>query len=142
LVVVLMIIGILAAAAAPTFYQSLLYHRVESAARRVKLDIEQLRLTARVKSESLSITFSGSGTYTLSPGVQGLDHPNQSYVVDLAAPPYELDSVTVNFGGPTAVSFDGYGNASDGGTIILTLGDHQRTVVLDQNTGLVTISGN
>ena len=36
--------GILTAVAAPTFFDSLLFHRVESAARRVKADLELAQL--------------------------------------------------------------------------------------------------
>jgi prepilin-type N-terminal cleavage/methylation domain-containing protein len=50
LVIVVMIISIVTAVAAPTFFESLLYHRVESAAHRLKADIELARHTARLKS--------------------------------------------------------------------------------------------
>jgi type II secretory pathway pseudopilin PulG len=134
-----MILGIAAAVAAPTFYRSLRYHQVESAARRLKLDLEQIRHTARVRSRGQSITFTGS-SYTLSTDVENLDHAGESYAVDLAASPFELDSVTIDFGGPTAITFDGFGAPSAGGTIVLSQGDEERTVTLDGSTGQVTIS--
>ena len=40
LVIVVLIMSIFAAVAAPTFLDSLLFHRVESAARRVKADLD------------------------------------------------------------------------------------------------------
>jgi len=141
MVVVLLILGVLAAAAIPTFYQSLMYHRLEGAARRVKLDLQQLQQTARTKSTAQTMTFAGA-TYTLSAGVQGLDRPSGSYVVNLAASPYQVDSVAVNFGGPTAISFDGYGNPSVGGTIALSLNGKGRTITIDGNTGNVTLAAN
>jgi prepilin-type N-terminal cleavage/methylation domain-containing protein len=139
LVVVVTIIAILAAVAAPTFVRSLRYHQIESAARRVKMDLEQIRHVARVKSRSESITFVDS-SYSLSSGAEHLDHAGATYSVDLAASPFEVESVTLNLGGPTEITFDGYGKPSIGGTIVLSLGGIQRTVTLDADSGQVTIS--
>jgi type II secretion system protein H len=140
LLVVLLIMGIIAATATPSFYRSLRYHALESAARRVKLDLEQVCHSARVNSQTQSLTFTNATTYSLSSGVESLKSPGQAYTVDLASTPYELDGATVNFGGPTAVSFDGYGNASVGGTIVLALGDETRTVTLNSTSGKITIT--
>ena len=140
IIVVVLIMGILAAAATPSFYRSLRFHHLETAARRVKLDLEQSRQAAQMKSQAQSMTFTGGTTYTLSAGVQELDGSGQPYSVDLSKPPYELATVTAAFGGPTAVSFDGYGAASVGGTIVLQLGGKTRTVTLDKNSGSITIS--
>ena len=139
LVVVLMILGIVAAATAPSFYRSLHHHQMESAARRIKADLELVQHTARLTSRSQSITFTDR-TYTLSADVVDLDHPDAAYFVDLAASPFELDDVTLDFGGPTTITFNGFGTPSAGGTIVLTKGDEQRTVVLNQSTGQATIS--
>ena len=142
LVVVLLIMGIMAAAATPTFFQSLRYNHLEAAARRVKLDLEHLRYVARLKSRSESMTFTGSMTYTLSSDVQSMDHASGSYTVDLGSPPFEMENVSTDFDGQKSVSFDGYGTANRNGTIVLTLNTHQRTVTLDSSTGQITISGN
>jgi len=140
LVVVLLIMGIVAAAATPSFYLSLRHHALETAARRVKLDLEQARHAARMKSQSQSLSFTNATTYALSSGVVSLKNSGQTYTVDLSKAPYELSGVTVNLGGPTAVSFDGYGNASVGGTIVLALGNQTRTVTLNSTNGQVTIT--
>ncbi len=140
LLVVLLIMSIVAATATPSFYRSLRYHALESAARRVKLDLEQACHAARVNSQMESFTFTNATTYTLSSGVESLKSPGQTYTVDLASTPYELDGVTLNFGWPTTVSFDGYGNASVGGTIVLALGDETRTLTLDSTSGQITIA--
>ena len=74
----------------PTFFRSLEQQRLESAARRVKQDLEQVRQTARTMSKGESLTFTSATTYTLSTDVQGLDRKNQTYAVDLAAAPYNV----------------------------------------------------
>jgi prepilin-type N-terminal cleavage/methylation domain-containing protein len=140
MLIVLLVMGILAATATPSFFRSLRHHQLESAARRVKLDVEQARHAARLKSESQSITFTGPTGYTLSSGVAGMNSAAETYAVDLAKAPYDLESITLNLGGPTAISFDGYGTASVGGTIVLAAGDETRTITLDNSNGDVTIS--
>lgn len=144
MVMVLLIMGILAATATPTFFRSLQYHRLESAARRVKLDLEQARDAARVRSQEQSFEFINATTYKLPSGIVSLKSTGQAYTVDLAATPYEIENVTVNFGGqtsiPNSISFDGYGNATTGGTIDLALGSETRTVTINSPSGQITYS--
>src|SRR3954466_4038968 len=77
LVIVCLIMSILAAVAGPKFYDSLLFPPGESAARRVKADIELARVQARLTSAAQTVTFSNS-TYTLA-NVKSLDKPNSVY---------------------------------------------------------------
>jgi prepilin-type N-terminal cleavage/methylation domain-containing protein len=139
LVIVMLVLSVFTAAAIPTFFDSLLFHRVESAARRVKSDLELVRQTARLTSSAQQFTVIGM-TYTASNAITHLDRPGEAYFVDLSQSPYLLDALAANFGGFTEVSFDGYGSPSNGGTIILQARDHQCTVTLDGTTGQVTIN--
>ena len=139
LVIVIMIISVLAGAAIPTFFDSLLFHQVESAARRVKSDLELARRAARQTSSGQSITFSGT-TYTLSTAIKHLDNPHDDYVVDLSAEPFHLDRVTADFEGAPTMSFDGYGAPASGGTVVLECKSLKCTVTLDGVTGEVTIA--
>jgi prepilin-type N-terminal cleavage/methylation domain-containing protein len=137
LVIVMMVMGILTAAAVPVFLDTLLFHRVESAARRLKGDLELARNTARLTSATRSVTFTNAG-YTLS-NIQNLDHPEETYTVDLRKAPFELSSVTPNFSGMATVSFNGYGAPTSGGSVVLSCQTHSCTVALDGTTGAVTI---
>jgi Tfp pilus assembly protein FimT len=139
LVIVVMIISIVTAVAAPTFFESLLYHRVESAAHRLKADIELARHTARLKSAVQTITFTAR-TYSCSAGIKKFDSQNGVYSVDFGGAPFELDSVTANFGGTNVVSFDGFGKPANGGTVVLALQGHQCTVTVNGTTGDITIA--
>lgn len=138
----MMIISIMAAAAVPTFFDSLLFHRVESAARRVKADLELARSTARLTSASQTLTFDNAGrAYTASATMKDLDRPSQTYAVNLSKAPYKITSMTANFSGPAVITFDGYGKPSSGGMVRLKIdNNHQCTVTLDGTTGQVTIS--
>lgn len=143
LVVVLMIMSILGAIALPTFFRSLEQQRLESAARRIKQDLEQVRQTARTLSKGETLTFTSASVYTLPADVPGLDHASQAYTVNLAAAPYSVTSVsTTSLGNPAKVAFNGYGATTASGTIVLQLGGYGRTVTVDPNTGLAFISGN
>jgi type II secretory pathway pseudopilin PulG len=141
LLLVVIVMGILAAVAAPAFLDSLLFYRVESAARRVKADLELARRTARLTSASQSVSFSGT-SYAMSAGVVDLDKPLGAYAVDLARAPYEIASLTADFGGSPTVSFDGYGTPSSGGTVVLGAPNHECVVTLDGDSGDAAISRN
>jgi prepilin-type N-terminal cleavage/methylation domain-containing protein len=141
LVIVLLIISVFAAISVPTYFDSLLFHRVESAARRVKSDLELVRETARLTSRAQTLTVTGM-TYTATSAIASLDRPGQAYLVDLSQSPYELEVLAANFGGFTEVSFNGYGTPSSGGTVVLQARDHQCTVTLNGTTGQVSIGSN
>ncbi len=141
LVIVLLVMSIFAAVSAPAFIDSLLFGRVESAARRLKADLELVRQTARLKSASQTLTFAGT-TYTTSTAIKNLDRPQQINSVNLAATPYELTAVLADFGGQQTVTFDGYGTPSAGGNVVLRAINHECTVTLDAISGEVTITSN
>jgi Tfp pilus assembly protein FimT len=141
LVVVVLVMSIFAAVAVPTFVDSLLFHRVESAARRFKADLELVRHTARLTSSTQTLTVVGL-TYSASTGVADFDHPGETYVLDLTKPPHKLDTLTANFGGLPSISYDGYGKPSSGGTVILQAKGCGCTLTLDAVTGEITITSN
>jgi type II secretory pathway pseudopilin PulG len=140
MVIVVMIMGIATAVAAPAFLNSLAYHRLEAAAQRVRVDIELARHTARLTSTTQSITFAGT-TYTMSAGSNHMDSPTAPYVVKLGDSPFEVESVTANFNNGQVVSFNGYGAPAASGTVVLTANGRSATVTVDANTGNASVSG-
>jgi prepilin-type N-terminal cleavage/methylation domain-containing protein len=138
IVIVVLIMSIFGAVAAPAFLDSLLFHRAESAARRLKADIDYQRQRARLTSAAQSVTFAAS-TYTLS-GAKSLNDPTQIYTVNLRQSPYSLDSAVANFAGTQVITFDGHGTPSSGGTVVLSAKAHQCTVTVNGTTGTTTIT--
>jgi prepilin-type N-terminal cleavage/methylation domain-containing protein len=136
LVIVVMILAIVAAAAAPAFINSLNYHRIEMAAHRVKTDLELARQTARLKSTTQVVTFTGSA-YSMA-GIKDFDDPTATYAVDLTDALYDV-AATANFNNTQTVSFNGYGTPSNGGTVVIVANGRSITVNLDAVTGEVTI---
>lgn len=132
----LAIIAVFAAAGTPRFAKAVTARRAEAAARRLSADLEWLRSTARTTSVTQSITFSGNA-YSLT-GFVNPDTPGTAYTVNLAGTTYRATIAALNLGGPTAISFNGYGIPSVGGTIIVQSGASTRTVTIDATSGLIS----
>ena len=138
MVIVLMVIAIMTAAAAPRLHRALSYHRTESAARRIKVDLEQARQRAKTISASLTVEFDlTTQAYTIA-GLKDLDRRPAAYAVSLAEHPYDVELVAANFGGLPSVTFSGFGIPSQSGSIVVRAGEYQRTVTLDAS-GLADI---
>jgi len=141
LVIVVLIVGIMAAAAVPRYSDSLLRYRADAAARRIAADLATARARARATSSNQAVTF------TVPPAgnryrITGMKDPNgftTTYTVDLAAAPYLATLGTVNLGGDTSLIFNGYGIPDSTGTIVVQAGQYTRTITIDPNTGMTTI---
>lgn len=138
LVAVVLIVGIVAALAAPRVASALARQRVDGAARRVVADLALAQRAARAASASRSVTFStATGGYTVS-GVDNPNQPGKPYVVDLGAEPYGAEVISILFTGGSVLTFDGFGQPSSGGGVVLRCGDGCRRVVVDATTGEAT----
>lgn len=137
LVIVIMIIGIMAAVAIPKVARALSYYRVDSAAKRIKADLSFARKHAMSTSSRQTVSFSVvSDRYSLD-GMSDLDHASQIYEVDLSRSPYTVVIASAEFANAADadVQFNGYGVPDSGGTIVVQSGGYQRMIVLDPETG-------
>lgn len=147
LVIVVLILGIVAAVAAPRYRDSLAHFRAEAAARRIAADLQYARHLAKQAGSQQSVEFTlASHEYTL-PGVSDPDHPLQDYSVVLAKTQYPASLVSVDFDGNTSVTFDMYGHPFSGtpltplsaGSLSVQAGSEQRTIVVDPATGKASV---
>jgi prepilin-type N-terminal cleavage/methylation domain-containing protein len=139
LVLVVAIIGVLASIALPRYADAMLHHRAKAAARRIVADIAFARSRAVAQSANQSVVFDLlASTYVLS-GAADLDRPGLTYSVDLAASPYQVKIISIDFGGRPNVNFDGYGMPDSGGAVVLSAGRFTKQIVLDALTAEVTI---
>ena len=139
LVVTIAIIAMLAAVAIPRYGRSLDQQRVTSAARRIAADLATAQSRAKATSTSQTVSFTPqTRSYTIRL-MTDPDRPSAAYVVDLAAPPYSLASLTASCGGDTDLVFTGYGIADSSGTIAVQAGEAQKTLTLNKDSGVVTI---
>ena len=139
LVVTVLIIGILAAVAAPKFADTLHRTRAESAAKRIKVDLGLARQNAISRSSTQTVQFTPATDDYILPGMADLDHSSQPYSVDLTAAPYKAVLVSATLGGDSDVQFDQYGQPDSGGTITVESAAFQKTVTVDPDTGLASI---
>jgi len=157
LVICLMIMGILAAVAAPKYITSINRFRAEAAARRIAADLNHVRNRAIMKGptqEEWVEFYTNTEEYELLDDPD-LDRPSEEYWVRFADTPYPVDIVSCEFTnteGYTSnnrIKFNLYGRAvcgvGDGnppissGQIIVASGDEQRTVVIDPDTGISSV---
>ena len=148
MLIVVLIIGIIAAIAIPKYADALDYYRAEGAAKRIQRDLLFARTAARAGSKSVTVTFqTGANRYELL-GRTNPDRPGESHVVQLANTGYPASLTTVNIDGGASITFDMHGRPFAGtgtttpmssGTILVTSGGRQKSVVIEPVTGAVTI---
>lgn len=135
---VLAIVAIFSAVAAPRYGRASGRYRADLAARRIVADLCLARSSAQATSSSWTVSFSKeTECYEVAPptGQPG------GYTVVLSAEPYNADLTSANFsgGGGTQVAFNGWGVPANGGTVVIRAGAEQRTVVVDSATGRISI---
>jgi len=139
LLLTLAIIATLSAIAVPRFGMSAVRYRADLAAHRVVCDLQLVRSTARAGSSSRNVEFRPNQDDYVISGIIPLDPHMIAYTVDLRDRPYEAALVSAEFGGDSAVTFNGWGLPDSGGTVVLSVGAEQRTIVLDAETGEASV---
>jgi prepilin-type N-terminal cleavage/methylation domain-containing protein len=143
LVVVVLIIGIMAAIATPRYAASLQRYRAESAAARLKADLNMARRQSLILGKAIAVTFVMETHSYSMPQVSSLNNASQPYAVSLSENPFRATLDTVSFpggtGGDSQLVFDHYGNPDSGGSVVVRCGDATKTVSLNANTGEATI---
>jgi prepilin-type N-terminal cleavage/methylation domain-containing protein len=139
LVLVMAVLGVLAGIAVPRYSQFLARQRVDAAANRIVTDLSLAQRQARFLSKSLTVKFNLAGSrYTLV-GVADPDRPANTYSVSLADEPYSATLQSADLGGDADVTFNGFGVPDTGGTLLVRVGQYQRTIELDGTKGLAKV---
>ena len=140
IVIVVLIMGVLAAVATPRFVSSLAKQRVAQAANRVAADLARAQSAAYGTSASKTVTFTvGTSQYLMS-GVTSLKSSSGSYVVVLSDDPYSCTLVSVwGQTGTQDITFNGYGLPNKGGNIVVAAGGFQKTIVVDATSGTAVV---
>ena len=137
-VLVLAIMAIVAAMAAPRYASAICRFQVDTAARRLVRDLTTARERARSQGANQTVIFTvASSTYTVV-GMSGLDG-SANYTVDMSGEPYKTSVVSAGFGGQSSVVFDGYGVPANGGTVVLNAGGYTKTITVDAQTGRASL---
>ena len=130
LVLVLVIVGVVAAMAAPRYAGALANYRSRCAARRVVLDLSAAAADALAASAARTMRFDrAANAYSVNGGAP----------VRLDREPYGAALVSVDLGGDDAITFDGYGAPDSGGTIVVRSGQFTRTIIVNPLTGRAAV---
>jgi prepilin-type N-terminal cleavage/methylation domain-containing protein len=140
LIIVAVIIAMLASMAIPRFGNSIARQRADAAAKRISADLEFARRIAMTTSKSQTVSFDTTELSYRLVGLPHLDHPDQEYKNNLFEEPYSATGISTDLGGDAEVVFDMYGTPDSGGSVQVQVGEHYRTVTLDEVTGQPTIS--
>ncbi len=138
LVLVLAIIAIVAAIAAPRYANALINYRADGIGRRIAADLELAQMKARQTSADVTVTFDVLANRYDIPAVPSLHDPGVGIGVDLSVEPYRAELISAGFGGDEAVIFDGYGNPDSGGSVALSCGSSLKVIQLSE-TGVVDV---
>jgi type II secretory pathway pseudopilin PulG len=139
LVLVVAITMILAAIVSPRYGSAAVRYRADLAARRVADDLRLAQAHARLTSASCTVKFATAAEQYQLVGVASLDGASGDYTVDLRTDPYDAGITSADFGGAPTVVFSGWGLPNSGGSVVVTSGSEARTVLVDGQTGQVSI---
>ena len=141
MVIVIAVIGVLAAVALPRYANAIANQHIEAASRRIVLDLALAQRRAKASSSSQSVLFAvDTNSYSL-PNVADLDRANSTYAVDLSQPPDEATLHSADFDGSTEMIYDGYGMPLDGvgGSVVIQVGSMLKTITVNGETGAVSV---
>lgn len=135
LTIVLAILAVAFAIAAPRYQHALSNYRGAAAAQRIVTDLNAARRTAEQTGRSYSVAFD-TDAHTLAYKTLTLDQSQErAQLTRLDREPYQARLVSVDFDGERRVSFDGYGTASSGGTIVVEAMGRRHVITLDAASG-------
>lgn len=139
LVLVLAIMTIFAAIAAPRYGHASGRYRVDLAARRVAADLRMAQSCARAASSPSAVVFLVEANRYQVSGIPSPYGAAADYTVDLSAEPYRADVLLADFNNAAQVVFNGWGLPDTGGIIVVAVGAQQRTIAVDGATGQISI---
>jgi len=144
MVITVLIIGILAAVAAPKFATAYARLQAEATARRIASDLNYARRAARQTSQTAVVTFRTSPAGYDMENVEHPAYPSQSYSVNLSDVESNILLEQVSFDGSNQLRFNSYGRPLVGTTPLLNgfvkvrSGTSAATITIDPSTGEAT----
>ena len=109
LVIVVLITGIMAAVAAPKYFDALDEYRIDLARKRVEADLDMAVERARATDSSVSLVFDNASSSYAITGLRELNGSEREYQVHLSEPPYNLSSFSATLDSGQTLTFDKYG---------------------------------
>jgi len=129
------LVAITAAIALPRYADSLARYRVELACRRIIADLNLIRMRAWAQGTCESARFDPDAETMTLICDPDINFPSRNYIVHFNQAPYYADIVERDFSGRTFMYYNRYGQPCGGGYVVLRVGNVQRKVVVDGQTG-------
>ena len=137
--VAVLITGILASVATPAFTGFLQHARADAAAKRIRADLDLARRAAVAQSRMQVVQFSVSSSVYTIPGMAHLDHPGQTYSVNMNLTPYSSTIQSAVLGSDANIQFNRFGVPDSGGVITVKSGRATQTVTIDPGSGKASV---
>ena len=144
LVIVMAILAVVGSIALPRYANSVSIHRVDATARRIAADLSFTQRRARIGSSTLKISFDPAhAKYTIANAagtrvgynLRAAEEAGASGVVDLSVDPYVATILSADFGDDSVIVFDGFGRPDSGGSVVVQVANHKKTIAVDAQTG-------
>lgn len=140
IMMVLLIIGIIAAVAVPKWHASIAGYRADLASAKLVADLKFASIKARTSSREITIEFFAAGSDEentwLFAAVDDPQSPGQPLQVDIGDAPWEAELSVA----PTSITFNIQGVPTTSGSWTVNSGTaYQRTVTIQQGTGEIEI---
>lgn len=144
-VLVVVIVGILAAIAVPRLADSNALYRVETAAKRVEADIHLAQDLARSLSSQHNLVFrAGSTAYVIEPASADASPLEAAQtgarITDLDVAPFKARVMKANFGGSDTLSFDAFGTPLASGHVVVYANNWGALIRVGDGLGVVSIT--
>jgi prepilin-type N-terminal cleavage/methylation domain-containing protein len=141
IVIVVLILGILSAVAAPRYLDTLAHYRTDATAKRIVADLQVAKRRAQHSSSSQTIVFHVDENRYEITTMKDMNHSQEVYEHRLGEGVSVAKLVSASFGGSNTLVFDIYGKPSSAGTIVFNAGGRDQTVQVD-SSGQISIPSN
>ena len=136
LVLVITILAVVAAIAAPRYAVALDGYRAEHAARRIVADISATQAAARATATTQAVVFNpATNSYSLPTVVAG----NASTRITLGDAPFYAVLESASFNGNATLTFNGYAMPRSAGTVVVRSGQTRRTISVAIVSGAASV---
>ena len=139
-VITTLIVGIMAAVAAPKFAQFYHTERLKAAGQRVVTDLRLIQSWAATTSTSQTVTFFPLlNGYSVAGGLMNPQRPSEPFKTRLRQPPYLSHVVSAVFEGDQTLVFNGLGQPDSGGNIVIASGGQSLMISVNAVTGKAAV---
>lgn len=141
MVIAVLILGILAAVAAPRYSNAMSTFRSDAVARRVAADLNRMRRFAIANSTTVTVTFDTAAESYQTSDVPRPDKKAGAWIITAGDELENADIVTADFDGANTLTFDHHGqplvggSAMTSGSITISVLSSHQTITIEPVTG-------